>query len=238
MRSLKLKLPVPPEADWTQLSAFGEDLHHYARNEVLAVDGSQSTNGERVADLARLGYLPEPVLDPTLGYGGMWTKHRPVDLVTCDINPDRGPDFVADFTALPFGRDEFASCLYDPPYRFAGTPTDTDDGGHDDLYGTHIYRTKEQQLTLILDGAKECARVTRDVLIVKCQDQVVAGSTFFQTTAVADCLRLQGWELKDRLLLISYRAQPAGRSQRNARNNFSTFMVFVPAGELDDRGRR
>jgi hypothetical protein len=158
----------------------------------------------------------------------MWTQYRPTILVTNDINPDRGTHIVASFTDLPYEDNHFASCVYDPPYRFAGTPTDTDDGGHDDQYGTHIYRTKEEQLTLILDGAAECARVTREVLIVKIMDQVVAGSTFFQTRAVDRHLEPLGWTWKDRLLLLSYRAQPAGRSQKNARNNFSTFMVFTP----------
>lgn len=213
---------------WTQLSLDGSaDAHHYARDEVLVIDPSQTTNGERVADLARLGYLPEPVLDPTYGYGSMWTRHKPADLVYGDLNPDKtGFWGVLDFTNLPFEADSFPSVLYDPPYRFAGTPTDTDEGGHDDLYGTQVYRTKAEQLALILDGATECARVADRFLIVKCQDQVVANRTFFQTTAVEQTLTALGWELKDRLHLISYRPQPAGRRQVNARNNFSTFLVF------------
>jgi hypothetical protein len=223
---------------WTQLSLTGDDDHtHYTRDEVLAIDARQTTNGERVADLARLGYIVSPVLDPTFGYGSMWTHHRPDELWIGDADPAKVPDphthpwahaEVLDFTALPYESGQFATTLYDPPYRFAGTPTDTDEGGHDDLYGTDVYRTKAEQLKLILDGAGECSRVTTDYLIVKCQDQVVAGSTFFQTRAVEDHLSVRGWLLKDRLHLLSYRPQPAGRSQKNARNNYSTFLVFVP----------
>lgn len=218
---------------WTEPSLFddGEDRHHYSREEVLAINPSQSTNGERVADLNRLGYFPGGrVLDPTYGEGSMWTRFRPEKLWIGDINPAKvDHDAIAiDFRAMPYDTDWFVTTLYDPPYRFAGTPTDTDKGGHDDLYGTDVYRTKKEQLALILDGAAECARVTSDFLIVKCQDQVVAGSTFFQTTAVVDHLKEHGWMLKDRLHLLSYRPQPGGRSQKNARNNFSTFLVFVP----------
>lgn len=217
----------PTEA-WTQLSLTGEDDQTvYVRDEVLAIDVRHTVNGQRVADLARLGYLPEPVLDPTYGYGSMWTHHQPSMFTGCDYDSDKSPLGVSvDFTALPFESNSFPSVLYDPPYRFAGTPTDTDEGGHDDLYGTQVYRTKEQQLTLILDGAVECARVASEFLIVKCQDQVVANKTFFQTRAVEDRLRIVGWELRDRLHFLSYRPQPAGRSQTNARNNFSTFLVF------------
>jgi len=225
----------------TQLSLTGEDDQDFhVRDEVLVIDPRQTTNGERVRDLARLGYIVGPVLDPTYGYGSMWTHHRPDELYVGDLDPAKVPEIgdgivwhaVMDFTAMPFGDSQFGTVMYDPPYRFAGTPTDTDEGGHDDLYGTHIYRTKGEQLQLILDGAIECARVCDDVngwLIVKCQDQVVAGSTFFQTTAVETILKPHGWYLKDRLHLISYRPQPTGRSQVNARNNFSTFLVFHPS---------
>jgi len=217
-----------PEPAWTQLSITGEDnVDHYARDEVMAINGQHTTNGQRVADLASLGYLPSPVLDPTHGYGLMWTRHVPQFLIRCDINPARGVQ-VASFTDLPFADNHFASCIYDPPYRFAGTPTDTDDGGHDDFYGTDIYRTKAEQIQLILDGATECARVTREFLIVKIMDQVVAGSVGWQSLLVTDHLRRRGWVLKDSLLLVSYRAQPSGRSQQNARRNYSTFLVFVP----------
>jgi hypothetical protein len=217
-----------PDPAWTQLSAFGEDQHYYRRDEIMAINPAHTTNGERVSDLARLGYLPSPVLDPTFGYGGMWTRHVPHSLTTCDLNPERRANYTADFTDLPFADNEFASCLFDPPYRFAGTPTDTDDNGHDDTYGTDQYRTKAEQIALILGGATECARVTRDFLIVKCQDQVVADAVGWQTRIVTDHVEALGWRLKDTLLLLSYRAQPAGRSQQNARRNYSSFLVFIP----------
>jgi hypothetical protein len=227
---------IQPTEAWTQLSLTGEDDHtQFVRDEVLAIDVRHTVIGQRVADLARLGYLPEPVLDPTYGYGSMWTHHQPTELWIGDADPAKVPDpgthqwanaEVLDFTALPYADRSFASILYDPPYRFAGTPTDTDEGGHDDLYGTQVYRTKAEQLRLVLDGAVECGRVADQWLIVKCQDQVVANSVFFQTTAVVDRLATVGWELKDRLHFLSYRPQPAGRTQTNARNNFSTFLVF------------
>ena len=122
-----------------------------------------------------------------------------------------GPGPITTSATCPTRTGSSASTLYDPPYRFAGTPTDTDEGGHDDLYGTQVYRTKAEQMQLILDGATECARVTDQFLIIKGQDQVVAGSTRWQTQAIVEHLAAE-WLFKDRLHLISYRPQPAGRS--------------------------
>lgn len=224
-----------PDIEYTELSLFGDERPVYRRDEVLVIDPSQTTNGERVADLARLGYLPEPVLDPTYGYGSMWTHHRPAMFTGCDFDPAKSPLGVSvDFTALPFADRSFASVLYDPPYKLAGSPSENDPD-HDIRYGVDVRRTHPEQWALIYDGLAECARVASQYLIVKCQDQVSTYRVRFQTRDITDKAAEHGWELKDRLHLLSYRPQPAGRSQRNARNNFSTFLVFVPEGQLDNR---
>lgn len=224
-----------PEPAWTQLSLTGDaDVETFRRDEVLAIDPAHTTNGERVADLARLGYLNGRVIDPTYGYGGMWTHFTPDELLATDLDAAKSPTGESvSFLALPYPDHHADSTLYDPPYRHAGTPTNHD--GHDDQYGTDVYRTKAEQTALILGGATECSRVTSGFLIVKCQDQVVADCVNFQTRTVIDHVATLGWELKDRLHLLSYRAQPAGRSQQNARNNFSTFLVFRPAARTVNR---
>jgi hypothetical protein len=212
------------DPDWTQLSLTGaDDVVHYRRDEVLAFDPSQATNGERVADLARLGYLPSPVLDPTYGYGGMWTVHQPDRLTRVDANPERGVQ-VADFTDLSFDDRHFASCLYDPPYAYRGTADGTDD--FDDRYGTDTYRLKADITELVLAGAVECGRVTDEFLIVKCQRSVVAARLVPQPYLVLRCMEEQGWRYRDELHLSSYRPQPAGRRQINSRSNYSTFLVL------------
>lgn len=215
---------------WTQLSLTGEDdKSAFTRDEVLAINPHHTRNGQRVADLAQLGYLPEPVLDPTYGYGSMWSEYTPQVLIGHDFDPAKDPGGESvDFTNLPYADNHFASCLYDPPYKHGGTPARTETGGFDEKYGTQVYRTKAEQIQLIFDGAVECGRVTSEYLIVKCQDQVVADCVSFQTSLIVDHL-VADWSLKDRLHLLSYRPQPAGRSQKNARNNFSTFLVFRQA---------
>lgn len=233
-------------AAWTQLGLLeGTDEDHYVRDEVLALDPTHTTNAQRVVDLDRLGYLPRPILDPTYGYGGMWTDLCPAGLTACELDGDKlernvDPIWVdhwigfVDFTALPFEDNEFKSTLYDPPYRFVGTASQPDEGGHDDRYGTAPKRTKAEQMALVLDGARECARVTSEYVIVKCQRQVVSGTIYHQPYVVTRMMNGLGWRLKDELHLLSYRAQPAGRSQRNSRSNYSTFLVFVPDARADE----
>jgi len=215
-------------AAWEQPSLFaGEPPQVGYPRPVFAIDPSQFTNGQRVADLARLGYLPEPVLDPTYGYGSMWEEYRPEHLTCVDLNPERGVQ-VEDFRHLPFGDNHFASCLFDPPYKFAGTPTTTHAGGHDDLYGITHWRSPAELMRLQRDGAVECARVTSDFLIVKCMDQVVSDRVGWQTHTMTALMEGIGWHLNDSLLLMSYRAQDPARGQKHARRNYSTFLVFRP----------
>lgn len=195
---------------------------------VLAVDPTQTTNAQRVVDLDRLGYLPGPVLDPTYGYGGMWTEHRPSGLVACDLDERRGVT-VADFRTLPFPSDSFGSLLLDPPYRLGGTPTTNTAGGMDDRYGIDRYRTPDETATLIADGTTEAARVVRPggFVIVKCAAQVVSGRVRWQTDEIAAHATTLGLRHRDELHLIGGRSQPAGRRQLHARRNHSTFVVFV-----------
>ena len=209
----------------TQLSLDGTETPVYRRDEVLAIDGGQSTNAERVVDLHRLGYLPEPVLDPTYGWGKMWDRHRPAVLITLDLEPEAPVALVADFTRCRSRPLSFGSTLYDPPYAYRGTADGQQD--LDDRYGTDVYRLKADITALILAGASECARVTRKFLIVKCQRSVVAARLIPQPYLVLSHLTRDGtWRYRDELHLLSYRAQPAGRTQRNSRSNYSTFLVL------------
>lgn len=194
---------------------------------ILAIDPSQTRNGQRVADLARLGYLPEPVLDPTYGLGGMWTEYRPKVLIASDLDPTRGVA-VADYRCLPWPGETFGSVLFDPPYRLAGTATNQ--GGMDDRYGIGAYRSVEDVHGDMVTGMAECFRVTKrdGYVIVKCAAQVCGGRVRWQpemmATAARDLFRAR---LVDELHLIGGRAQPAGRSQQHARRNFSTFVVLA-----------
>lgn len=201
---------------------------------VHAIDPTQTRNAQRVADLATLGYLDGRVLDPTYGYGGMWTEHRPTELVAFDANPARGV-LVADFCAMPFAAGAFDSVLFDPPYRLGGTPTTNIDGGMDDRFGIDRYRSRLDVEAMLRDGVRECARVSCGFVIVKCQAQVNGGKVRWQPRDVAEFGEALGLRHRDELHLIGGREQPAGRSQQHARRNFSTFVVMTWDGRASRR---
>lgn len=194
---------------------------------VLAYNPAHHTNAQRVLDLARLGYLPEPVLDPTCGRDlGMWRRHRPHFIVLGDMHPEKARQVRLDFMRLPFRDRSFASCLFDPPYKYHGTSSDRD---MEDRFGVDQPHTVDEIDAFLRDGSRECARVTREFLIVKCQDQVVGGKKRWQTRIVEAALALDGWDLRDELHLENHSGLgQQDRTQRHVRGNYSTFLVFQP----------
>jgi hypothetical protein len=192
---------------------------------VLAFDPSRYTNGHRVMDLARLGYLPEPVLDPTYGPGGMWTQHRPDRLVGCDIL-SLAPDVQCSYLALPFRDQSFASCIFDPPYKLTGDRNTERGGNHGDLATRFQTKTTRRAWLDVDQALAECNRVTRLVLIVKCQDQVESSWYVMQTRQVVLVCEAMGWRIAGQLHMVNYVGQPEGRVQLNIRNNYSTFLGF------------
>lgn len=187
------------------------------------------TNGQLIADCARLGYLtPDSyTLDPTWGHGTWWTIWRPHRLEASDLDPTKSPTGTSiDVTNLPWDDNTFDAVTFDPPYKLNGTPTHQ----VDDRYGVAgAYTSRDDRHRLILDGITECARVLRPGgrLLVKVQDQVNGGRVRWQTDlATAHALEL-GLHKTDALLMLGGRPQPEGRRQVHARRNYSTLLVFT-----------
>lgn len=193
---------------------------------VMAIH-SWASNGELIADCARLGYLrPEwQTLDCTYGYGTFWNSWKPDNLCATDLDPDKSPSVKGgvDFTAMPWRDGAFSCVVFDPPYKLNGTPTDD----VDERYGVHKVTDWRSRMDLIYKGIAECARVLGDgYLLLKCQDQVCSGKVRWQTFHFTMCAAGQGLGLVDRFDFLSYRAQPNGRRQVHARRNASTLLVF------------
>ncbi len=186
------------------------------------------TNGELIAEVARLGYLQRDwtTLDPTWGRGTWWNEWRPHDLTGHDIDPAKAPDgHSTDFRQLPHPDRAFAAVAYDPPYKLNGTPTHQ----VDDRYGVAGgYTSAADRHQLILDGLTECTRVlaASGILLVKCQDQVNAGAVRWQTDLVTQRAHELGLAKVDAFLMLGHRPQPEGRRQVHARRNYSTLFVF------------
>lgn len=204
-----------------------EEIPRSSARPIVAIDPAQTTNAQRVMDMARLGYLPEPVLDPTFGkHGGMWKRHVPFSLTRGDMHPLKARDLVLDFTALPFRDGAFASSLFDPPYKYHGG---TSGDEMQDRFGVDVPHTMEEIDRFLTVGSKECARVSREFVIVKCQDQVCGGKKRWQTDLVTEAMQSVEWRLKDQLHLMNMTGlEQQEREQQHARGNYSTFLVFVP----------
>jgi hypothetical protein len=188
--------------------------------------GDRFSNADLVVDLAELGYVVGDVLDVTYGLGRWWLKFRPDGLVGCDIVEEKSPiGFSVDFRCLPFGDGSFDSVVFDPPYKLNGV---SQDFANDDSYGVSGgYVSPADRHALIFDGIRECCRVSRRFVIVKCQDQVSSGRVFWQSRIFSDFAEGScGFRLVDCLFVRGYRPQPAGRSQKHSRRDYSTALVL------------
>ena len=188
------------------------------------------TNGDLIADCARLGYLRKEwrTLDPTYGRGVWWTKWEPDELVTY-----HRPIDGSDFRDLPEPDASFDAVAYDPPYVCVGGRKTTGTADMHDRYGLTGAPTSPAKLQrLIDDGLAEMHRVVkpRGIILVKCQDYVSSGKLWpgtHRTLAFALGLDLS---LVDRLEHVSgVRPQPPGRRQVHARRNLSTLFVLQKA---------
>lgn len=187
------------------------------------------TNGDLIADVARLGYLrpTDLILDPTYGEGVFWRKWQPDrPLVASDIVRHKSPVGAAvDFLHLPWHTQTFDAVVFDPPYKLNGTP----DPQTDRRYGVDVVATWQGRHQLIRDGIAECVRVLKHdgILLLKCQDQVCSGKIRWQTREFADHAETCGTELVDRFdFLGNHRPQPAGRRQVHAHGRPSTLLLF------------
>jgi hypothetical protein len=186
----------------------------------VMANSPHSANGPLIADCARLGYLPEPVLDVTYGRGLFWSDYKPEQFTAHDLYHLDG----VDFRHLPEADRSMATVVFDPPYKLNGTPSL---GDLDARYGVEIGgRDWKTRMQMMMDGFVECARVTNDYLLMKCQDQVVSGAVRWQTDEFSELAKKLGLVKKDSLNLTSYRPQPPRFQQVHARRNFSTLLVF------------
>lgn len=188
--------------------------------------GDWATNAQMIKAISPLGYLDGAVLDATFGRGLFWTEWRPSQLTTNDIHPDRG-DCSFSVTEPPPSAwiSKFDAAVFDPPYRMSGA---RDLGDFDDRYGLDMVADRDVPALLeacVVFGSWVTAKKGR--VLVKCQDQQWSGKLFEQTDVVRQAGKRAGLRVVDRFHMVGkVRAQPAGRPQRSARNNYSTLVVL------------
>jgi len=194
------------------------------------------TNGHMIADVARLGYLGGRVLDLTHGLGVFWRQWQPDELITNDWDTDREADHHIDLMnpgaiLAAFAPASFDAVVSDVPYKFSGTPTPSDQSSVDARFGVDRYRPARDVADLLRTSVLHAGLLTKPGghVLVKCQDQVVSGSVHWQSYELVTWLNVHpeiGLDLVAEFIFPSYRRQPAGRRQLNARRNFSKLLVF------------
>lgn len=203
-------------------------------------DPKRTKNSQLMSDVHQLGYLQDDqsVLDVTFGKGNFWNDFVPRRFWASDLDhqiEQPGNHFPvdvqkADFTNTNWNDNQFHTLVFDPPYKYNGTPTNT--GGIDGAFGVNDLSNPDDRDRLIRIGLNECLRLATDVIMVKCQNQVVSGRLRRQQWMVANWVTEQGlfvdgWRLADELFVYSYRPQPAGRKQQHAHSTTSALLIFT-----------
>ena len=122
--------------------------------------------------------------DATWGDGGFWREGLPpgLRLATNNLKSDAPTDHHRDFTATGFPHGAFDVVFFDPPH--------VADGGENGImaakYGT--VKTTSALYALIVDGARECSRIARRVLVVKVTNHSHGGEWLDQAGWVVDGL--------------------------------------------------
>ncbi len=190
-------------------------------NQPILSIGDWPTNGHMIADVAALQLIPEPVIDLTYGEGKFWTEYQPNDLTSNDLH--KPADLSIDWTeVMPVEEQgQYGCAVFDPPYKLNGTPTDTD------RYGVHEKVTVKERLRRIEVGARNATSLIREggTLLVKVQNQVANGEMHWQTDMVDNAVLIDGLFKKEAMFHFLHTARPQ-RSQRRARNNYSTLLVY------------
>lgn len=200
---------------------------------VLSMDPGRRLNSTAIDDCRRLGYLlpDDAVLDLTYGKGAFWSTHRPPGLVTNDIDPACKADLCHDLRAMPFDDRSFDVVVSDVPYKLNGRSTGTGPSAADARYGVSgPYRSAADKHELLVASTVEGARLTRRLVMVKCQDSQSSGRYNPQTFIAWQAATESGLVLVDQLHVVGMRKQPPDVRQVSARHNYSTLMIFRRKG--------
>lgn len=215
------------------------ELEHGPIEPPVRAAGRWRTNGELIADVARLyrHRIGPVVVDVTYGKGNFWTHWRPADLIAHDLDPKVGDG--VDFRLLPEDTSSVDVVVLDPPYvATGGRATSTLDRTKTnmiDAYGMHTTEANpEAQWKVILDAITEARRVLRDgaLLWLKVMDYVTGGHVHWFTLRAEHDLATRGFELDARFAIDNTGGpQPVRnrdwslRRQQHPRNNISFLYV-------------
>ena len=196
----------------------------------------RKTNGQLMADMARLGWLDGHVLDCTYGLGLFWSDFMPDDLTACDMDADKSPvGHSVDFTRMPDGwAESFDTVVFDPPYMLNGTQGLYVDA---DRYGVSGKVPIHDRHRLMFQGFGECVRVCKPGgrVIVKCQAQNASNRFYRQPSMVVGWALSLDMKVLGEMHVQGWREQPG--TQVNPRNDYSTAVIVRKPRRGKPRGK-
>jgi tRNA G10 N-methylase Trm11 len=195
------------------------------------------TNAHMIEDVVRLGYLraADHVLDPTFEGGTWWKRWRP-ELLTA-LNRDHDG---TDFRHLDYPDGHFDAIAYDPPYVCKGGRETSGIKEMDNRYGQEDAPASPAELQALMnDGLTEMHRLVKParrralhpsepngVVLMKCKDYISSGRLWPGThLSLVHALEL-GFELEDRLEMVTGTGPQSQKRQVHARRNLSTLLVL------------
>lgn len=209
-----------------QLSAFPEIQ---PAKPVGAIVGSvlSGSNGDLIKAVAPLYFAGRSVLDVTYGEGAWWTRYRPEDFTCHDLDPTKGDG--VDFRCLPEPDGSVDVVCFDPPYLPQGGYETSTVRKFADAYGL-APRSRSELRELHRAGLAECARVARQLVVVKANDFVNGGGFRLGHLEMIKSAEAVGLKVHD-LIIHHTGSGPGGHTTfkvLRARRHHSYLIVFTP----------
>jgi hypothetical protein len=130
----------------------------------LPLSVQTGTNADLIHAIAPI-YLTGSVLDVTYGEGKWWDRFRPEPFTFHDLHKVDG----VDFRALPEADSSVDAVCFDPPYVISGSTSTSTAGAFQAHYGIGD-PTADDLYALWWRGLRECIRVSRRWVLVKCME--------------------------------------------------------------------
>ena len=180
----------------------------------------ETSSAEAIAGLLDLVCAADPVVDVTYGNGTFW-KGSSRKVLGGDVDAARAKDFTADFRALPFRDASVATVIYDPPFHpYVNSAEQVRFKG--------MGNNEKQMRSAFDDGLRECWRITKDYLVVKCQGFVHNHAPqWMPLWAVAICGEPFEW-----LIVTRGHKRISGRWEKtlSLRRNHADYLLFSKRG--------
>ncbi|SFS20083.1 class I SAM-dependent methyltransferase [Yoonia litorea] len=186
----------------------------------------RGNNADLIREVARL-YAPDPsvsIADVTFGRGTFWKRTPHLNVTGSDLHTV--PARPYDFRDLPYADNSFDIVVFDPPY-IAWPGNHMSDERYRNAETTKGFSPNDIR-ELYRAGLRECQRVARRQLWVKCKDGVSGPKQCWLHVHILQDAEGMGLVGRDLFILDATSRIPHGnwKTQKHARKPMSYLWVF------------